>query len=82
MKRAFSFPKQGQPFEVLLYNFQTGATVGYIEPPQNCVGWMDACECLSVYRRKNGEDLMIEEQDGRAKNLLYRRNPLALPDSR
>jgi len=43
---------------------------------------MDACECLSVHRRKNGEYLIIEEDDGRSKNLLYRWNPGALPSSR
>jgi hypothetical protein len=61
-----------------VYELKTGASVGYIEPPENWgVGWMDACECLSVYRQKNGEYLIIEEEDGRSKNLLYRWNPSA-----
>ena len=61
-----------------VYDAKTGATVGYIEPPQNWgTGWMDAVECLSVFQRKNGEYLIIEEEDGRSKNLLYRWNPPA-----
>ena len=66
-----------------VYDGKTGATTGYIEPPGNWgVGWMDACECLSVYRRKNGEYVIIEEDDGRSKNLLYRWNPTNLPGLR
>lgn len=59
-----------------VYASKTGAPVGFIEPPNNWgVGWMDAVECLSVFRRKNGEYLIIQEEDGRGKNLLYRWNP-------
>lgn len=66
-----------------VYDGKTGATVGYIEPPQNWgTGWMDAVECLSVYQRKNGEYLIIQEEDGRSKNLLYRWNPATMPGLR
>jgi len=59
-----------------VYDGRTGAAVGFIEPPANWgTGWMDAVECLSVYQRKNGEYLVIQEEDGRSKNLLYRWNP-------
>lgn len=61
-----------------VYDLKTGASVGYIEPPEDWgTGWMDACECLSVHKLKNGEYLIIEEEDGRGKNLLYRWNPAA-----
>jgi len=59
-----------------LYDGKTGATVGYLEPPPNWgTGWMDAVECLSVYQRRNGEHLIIQEEDGRSKNLLHRWHP-------
>jgi len=59
-----------------VYAKKTGVSTGYIEPPGDWgVGWMDACECLSVHRRKNGEYLIIEEDDGRRENLMYRWNP-------
>jgi len=63
-----------------VYDIRTGAAVGYIEPPDDWgVGWMDACECLSVYRRRNGEYLILEEDDGRGKNLFYRWTPGGAP---
>jgi len=66
-----------------VYANKTGVSTGYIEPPGDWgVGWMDACECLSVHRRKNGEYLIIEEDDGRSKNLMYRWNPEASPSRR
>lgn len=59
-----------------VYELGTGAPVGFIEPPKEWgVGWMDACECLSVTRRKNGEYLILQEDDGRSKNLLHRWTP-------
>jgi hypothetical protein len=65
-----------------VYESKTGAPVGFIEPPSDWgVGWMDAVECLSVFRRKNGEYLIIQEDDGRSKNLLYRWNPAATSGS-
>ena len=59
-----------------VYDLKTGASAGFIEPPEEWgTGWMDACECLSVQRLKNGEYLIIEEEDGRGKNLLHRWKP-------
>ncbi len=66
-----------------VYELKTGAPVGFIEPPDDWgTGWMDACECLSVHRRKNGEYLIIEEEDGRSKNLLHRWTPRAAGGAR
>ena len=59
-----------------VYELKTGASVGFIQPPDDWgTGWMDACECLSVQRLRNGEYLILEEEDGRGKNLLHRWRP-------
>lgn len=59
-----------------VYELKTGASVGFIEPPDDWgTGWMDACECLSVSRLKSGEYLILQEEDGRGKNLLHRWKP-------
>jgi hypothetical protein len=61
---------------ISVYHKRTGAVVGSIEPPDDWgVGWMDMTECLSVHRRENGEYLILQEEDGRSKNLLHRWTP-------
>jgi hypothetical protein len=63
---------------ISVYHNKTGVVVGFIEPPSDWgVGWMDAVECLSVHRRQNGEYLIVQEEDGRSKNLLHRWTPKA-----
>jgi len=61
---------------ISVYHKRNGAVVGYIEPPKDWgVGWMDMTECLSVHLRENGEYLILQEEDGRSKNLLHRWRP-------
>jgi hypothetical protein len=40
-----------------------------------CGHWVEACECLSVSKLKSGEYLILQEEDGRGKNLLHRWKP-------
>jgi hypothetical protein len=68
---------------ISVYHQRSGAVVGFIEPPGDWgVGWMDATECLSVHRRRNGEYLILQEEDGRSKNLLHRWTPRPQPEAR
>lgn len=62
-------PVMGQ---VNVYRLSDHGSVGYIRPPWDHIGWMDVVQCLDVFKRSNGEYVMVQEDDGRNKNIMYR----------
>ena len=58
--------------QINVYNALTGASVGNIRPPWGNIGWMDMVEPLIVIQRANGEYVILQEEDGRNKNIMYR----------
>jgi len=63
---------------VNVYNRFTGEQVGFIRPPVGWdVGWMDVAESISVFQQSSGQYVIIQEDDGRNKNLMYLWNPTA-----
>ena len=77
------------PGEINVFNNTDGSKVGKIAPPSNWnVGWNDMVECLNVTKRANGEYIIIQEDDGRNKNVMFRwcptgdckENPTAIND--
>ena len=58
--------------QINVYNSSTGKSAGYIRPPWANIGWMDMVECLNVMQRANGEYVVLQEEDGRNKNIMYR----------
>lgn len=67
-------PVMGQ---INVYNLKDNSPAGIIRPIWDNIGWMDMVQCIDVYKRKNGEYIIIQEDDGRNKNLLYRWCPTA-----
>ena len=64
------------PGEIRVYHNTTGAFVGKIVPPAAWhVGWNDMAEVLNVTKRSNGEYIIIQEEDGRNKNIMLRWSP-------
>ena len=63
-----------------------GAYVGTFAPDTNAVGtvqgWLDMPYAVQAIKRRNGEYLILVEEDARAKNLLYRWRPEAAQTAR
>lgn len=61
--------------QINIFNAATNSPVGVINSPYAEVGYPDIVQCVDVYKRLNGEYLIIQEDDGRLKNLMYRWTP-------
>ena len=64
---------------VEIFKASDGSPVGHVEPGENVgeVGLQDIRECLRAVKRRNGEYLVMLEDDYKAKVLLYRVKGLA-----
>lgn len=64
---------------VHIFSRDTGGYVGSFTPAASVVGegvgWIDMVAGIQAHRRKDGEYLVLVEEDWRAKNLLYRWRP-------
>lgn len=59
--------------EINVYNTSNGSHIGKMVPPDEWkVGWNDMVEVLNVTKRANGEYIVIQEDDGRNKNVMFR----------
>ena len=60
-----------------VYNTNTGDNVGYMEPGEDIgeVGLMDIQHCIAAHQRSNGEYIIFQEEDYKAKIVIYRWNP-------
>ncbi|TAH03069.1 MAG: T9SS C-terminal target domain-containing protein [Sphingobacteriales bacterium] len=58
-----------------VYNTSTNAKIGYIRQPWEFAGYFDMAQCLDAYKRKNGEYIIVTEEDGNNKNVMYRWTP-------
>jgi hypothetical protein len=75
-------PTNGKEY-VHIYRASDGQYVGSFEPGEAVVGkgdgvgvgWLDMPYSLQAMRRRNGEYLILVEEDWRGKNLLYRWTP-------
>ena len=67
-----------EPAHVRIYDGASGASVGQLTPDATVgdfSGWFDIRYPLRAMRRTNGEYIIFAEEDGRAKNIIYRWNP-------
>jgi hypothetical protein len=67
-----------QDHQTSLYNASTGALITQFYPgPEVCgsQGWVDGNSNIHIYQRANGEYIIMEEDDGYCKVLIYRWNP-------
>ncbi len=62
-------PVMGQ---INIYKSSDNSSTGYIRPPWDNIGWMDVVQCIDVFKRSNGEYVIVQEDDGRNKNIMYR----------
>jgi hypothetical protein len=72
-------PTNGKQY-VHIYRTSDGGYAGSFEPDPAAVGgagWLDMPYSTQAFRRKNGEYLVLAEEDWRGKNLLYRWTPVA-----
>jgi len=61
------------PGEIKVFKGSDGSAVGKMVPPSSwSVGWNDMVECLNVTKKTNGEYVVIQEEDGRNKNVMLR----------
>ena len=70
-------PTEGREI-VNIVRLSDGATIGAFVPGAAVgtqQGWLDMPYALQAMKRKNGEYLILVEEDARAKNLLYRWRP-------
>ena len=67
-------PVMGQ---INIFNISDNSSAGFIRPVWDNIGWMDVVQCIDVYKRNNGEYIIIQEDDGRNKNIMYRWCPNA-----
>ena len=70
-------PDDGKQY-VHILNLSDGSTVGSFEPGEAVggnAGWEDMPYSVGAMKRKNGEYLILVEEDWRGKNLLYRWTP-------
>ena len=58
-----------------IYKVSDNSSVGYIRAPWKGVGLFDMIQSIDGYKRKNGEYVIIVEEDGRNKNVMYRWTP-------
>ncbi|HEX8547629.1 MAG TPA: BACON domain-containing carbohydrate-binding protein [Cytophagaceae bacterium] len=58
--------------QINIFNASTNASLGYIRAPWGYIGWNDVVQCLDVFKRSNGEYVLVQEDDGRNKNVMYR----------
>ena len=61
--------------QVNIFKVSNNSPVGHINAPWANVGYPDMVQCVDVYKRQNGEYIIIQEEDGRNKNLMYRWTP-------
>ncbi len=69
---------QRHPAVVTVFDVRNGKFVGRMWPDQTVggvSGWVDMTHGLQAIRRRNGEYLILVEEDFRGKNLLYRWKP-------
>jgi hypothetical protein len=65
-----------------VYDAQTGASVGHLQPglevggdlPGEAVGWVDIPEAIQAICRSNAEYLVLVEEDWKSKILMYQWN--------
>ena len=58
-----------------IYKVSDHSFVGYIRAPWEGVGLFDVIQSIDGYKRKNGEYVIVVEEDGRNKNVMYRWTP-------
>jgi hypothetical protein len=71
---------KGKPAVVSVFRAEDGRFVGTLVPGAEVggnSGWVDQSHGLRAFKRKNGEYLVLVEEDWRGKNLLYRWTPEA-----
>jgi hypothetical protein len=61
--------------QINVYKVSDNTMVGYIRTPWEGVGLFDIVQSIDAYQRKNGEYVIVAEEDGRSKNVMYRWNP-------
>jgi hypothetical protein len=70
----YVFAVEGRKSNIHVYNVHTGVEVGTISPGANVAGtggWVDMTYGLRAFKRSNGEYVIICEEDGFIKNLVY-----------
>lgn len=75
-------PTKGVPAMVHVIDTRTGKIAGTMQPGPAVggnSGWVDQSHGLRAMQRANGEYLILVEEDGRCKNLLYRWTPPETP---
>lgn len=64
--------------EINIWEINSGKHVGYLVPGPEVhheSGWIDIPYALNVFRRSNGERVLLAEEDAKGKILVYRWNP-------
>ncbi|OCX72940.1 hypothetical protein A6M27_05480 [Acidithiobacillus thiooxidans] len=72
------FPTAGKDAVVTIFRLDNGAKVGNISPGAavgNQSGWADMIHAVHALRRKNGQYLIMVEEDARGKNIVYQWTP-------
>ena len=71
-------PNKGRTGLITVYGLKDGKTVGEIWPGAEVgglSGWVDISHAISAHKRKDGEYLILVEEDFRGKCMLYRWKP-------
>lgn len=58
--------------QINIFNAATNSPVGHINTIYKNIGFPDMVQPFDVFKRQNGEYLIILEDDGRLKNIMYR----------
>jgi len=58
-----------------IYKVSDNTLSGFIRAPWEGVGLFDVIQAFDGYKRKNGEYVIVTEENGRSKNVLYRWTP-------
>ncbi|PKY11451.1 hypothetical protein B1757_04325 [Acidithiobacillus marinus] len=72
------FPTHGKDAVVTIFRLEDGKKVGTLSPDESVgshSGWIDMIHAIHALRRKNGQYLIIVEEDARGKNLVYQWTP-------
>ena len=73
----YAFVSECRASTVHVYDLSTGADIGTMDASSTlgALGWVDIPYGVRAYKRPNGEYLVLVEEDGRGKILMYRWTP-------
>jgi hypothetical protein len=74
----YIFATEGRLHDIHIYSLASGEEVGVLKPGPEVGGrggWVDMTYGIQAFKRANGEYVVIEEEDGFIKNLVYRWKP-------